>query len=133
MLAVAVPVLINGMTGRTAADLNGDTIAAVHLFPDMSTVSVDLGMSSVTPTAQFTDPSTNSLIHLDVTGTTITIINTSSSFVDYSQAAFNGYRITDVTSDPGISGVTIDSSSSVPGLDPSRITFSCDQGRVSRS
>ncbi len=90
------------------ADLTGDTIHGVYLFPDTSTTFQDLG--------DFTPPgSGNAFEELDwsVTGSQITI----TSLVDssFTPSSFNGFEFDDISRDPLISGVTVDPSSTLLG------------------
>jgi PEP-CTERM motif-containing protein len=90
------------------ADLTGDTIHGIYLFPDTSTTFEDLGV--------FTAPgSGNAFGQLDwsVTGTQITI----TSLVDstFTVSSFNGFEFDDISRDPLINGVTVDPSSTLLG------------------
>jgi PEP-CTERM motif len=90
------------------ADLTGDTIHGVYLFPDTSTTFQDLG--------DFTPPgSGNAFEQLDwsVTGSQITI--TSLVNTNFTPASFNGFEFDDISRDPLISGVTVDPSSTFLG------------------
>jgi hypothetical protein len=90
------------------ADLAGDTIHGVYLFPNTSTTFEDLG--------DFTAPgSGNAFGDFDwsVTGSQITI--TSLTGGSFTASSFNGFEFDDISRDPLIDGVTVDPSSTLLG------------------
>ena len=103
--------------GRAEAGFLGLTVDAEYLFPNGSTVVQDLGNSVITP--GFTFDFTVSGVLVDV--------NDGSIVTRYDQTAvgadFNGFRLTVVGPDPGITSVAIDPTTSIPGFDASRLSF----------
>jgi hypothetical protein len=90
------------------ADLAGDTIHGIYLFPNTSTTFEDLG--------DFTAPgSGNAFGELDwsVTGSQITITSLITS--SFTVSSFNGFEFDDISRNPLINGVTVDPSSTLLG------------------
>jgi hypothetical protein len=90
------------------ADLAGDTIHGIYLFPNTSTTFEDLG--------DFTAPgSGNAFGELDwsVTGSQITITSLITS--SFTVSSFNGFEFDDISRDPLINGVTVDPGSTLLG------------------
>jgi hypothetical protein len=108
-------ILIVG-AGPAEAGFLGLTVHGEYLYPNASTVYQDLGSQLITPgfTFDFTTPGVK------------VGVNNDSIVTDYGGtafgAAFNGFRLTVVGPDPGITGVTIDPTS-IAGFDASRLSF----------
>jgi hypothetical protein len=90
------------------ADLTGDTIHATYIYPDSSTVYQNLGT--------FTVPGGGNnlfgIFDYTVIGSQISISATTVAFFD--GTAFNGFEFSDISQDPGISGMTLDPSTTAP-------------------
>lgn len=91
-----------------AGTLAGDQLHVYFLYPDASSVYYDLGTVTV--------PGTD----YGVGGYTFTVTGTQMTFTagpigagPFSAAAFNGLEFVDITRDPGISGVTVNPSTTV--------------------
>ena len=101
---------------RADAGFLGLTVHGEYLFPDGATVYQDLGSQIITPGFTFNFSTAGVLVHVD----------DDSIVTDYSgtafSAAYNGFRLTVVGPDPGITAVTIDPTS-IAGFDPSRMSF----------
>ena len=122
VLAAAALGLLVGAAGRAEAGLLLDSIHATRNYPSLATVVNDLGTQAVNPTAHFSFAG----VSLEVADSTVTL-SESSFATTFSPAAFNGFVFTDVTKDPGITGVTIDAATNLPGFDASRVSFNSDQ------
>ena len=120
LLAVAAGLLVLPAAAR--ADLLGDSIHAVYAFPTATTTYDDLGdytvpaMGSIATIATFTlAPSQISIVD-----------ETPQAFAGGTGVSFNGFEFTDVSTDPGISSVTVNPLSTF--LAPaSAISFTSDE------
>jgi hypothetical protein len=126
-IAAATAALI---TSPAHANFFGDTVSFVYYFPDSTTVFSDLGTGAV-PAVFNLRTSSPPVLN---TGTGTVTVNADqiivslaptqpSFFIDV--GSFNGWVLTDITQNPGISGVTIGSQSNFL-LDASMISFTSD-------
>jgi hypothetical protein len=108
-----------------------DTVDFTYFFPNSTTVVLDHG-TGVVPGATF-----NLQPEAGVGGTNTVTVNDSQIVVNldpgisngWLPASFNGWVLTDITKDPGITGVTIDSQSNF-ALTQSDISFTSDSVTV---
>jgi hypothetical protein len=127
-VALGVLGLVIGVAGqaRAGGGLLGDSIDAQYFVPTISTLVEDFGTQTLDPTASWLVFYNN--LSLTVTNSTILIAAPPGGAIGFGgPAEFAGVGFTDVTSDPHITGVTIDPSSTVPGIDASRISFTSNQ------
>jgi hypothetical protein len=107
LLTLAAAVLMSSLAAH--ASVIGDTIHATWDYPNASTVGIDLG--------SFTAPGgslSNTLgVSYSLTGTQLTITELAGDVTNWASVPFNGLVFTDTSGNPGISGVTLDSSSTV--------------------
>ena len=123
--ALGVLCLMLGMAGPAwAGGLLYDSVDAQYLVPTISTVNEDLGVQTIDPTASWVFIDT---VFLTATNSTIQLYVPPDHAIGFSSLPFAGFGFTDLTNNPGITGVTIDPSSTVPGFDLSRVTFTSDQ------
>jgi hypothetical protein len=111
-IAAATATLV---TGTAQADFFGDTVSFVYYFPDSATVYADLGTGAV-PVVFDLRTSTPPVANTGTATVTVNadqiIVNLDPDFQQFwSPASFNGWVLTDITQDPGITGVTIGSQS----------------------
>ena len=87
-----------------ATTLTGDSIQVYRMYPDTVTVYDTLG--------PVTDPGTanGGGYHVSVSANQVSFVPYFGSNT-YGPATFNGFKITDLTKDPHITGVTVDSAS----------------------
>ena len=125
-LGVAMLGLLAGAS-QARAGLLGDSVDTQYIYPTAGTFYQDLGTLAVNPSATF-----NSFGQTDytVTDSNITITDVNGTPVNFTPAAFNGVTFTDVTRNPGITGVTIDSSTNLAGFNSSLISFTGDEVSV---
>ena len=128
MYRVAVLSVLHLMLGAAgqvrAGGLLGDSIDAQYLVPTISTVNVELGAQTVDPTASWIFLDT---VFITATNSTILLYVPPDRAIGFSSLPFAGFGFTDMTNNPGITGVTIDPSSTVPGFDSSRVMFTSSQ------
>jgi hypothetical protein len=94
---------------------------AVSLFPDVAPVHEDLGT--------FVAPGGGEFLNFSyaVSGNTITVTNVFPfGKVSWTPATFNGYEFTDVTRDPGITGISLDPATDAAGVTISDASFTSD-------
>jgi hypothetical protein len=98
------------LAAANAATLTGDTIHGFYLFPNTGTVNTDLGT--------FTAPGGGQVfgeLSYMVSGTQISITNLLDVPVAFMPpSSFNGFEFVDVSTDPGINGITLDPSTTAP-------------------
>lgn len=118
--AVGLLGLILGTCGRAEAGFLFDSINADYLYPTQGAVLVDLGTQAVNPIALF-----NSFgqTNYGVSDTNIRITSSAVANINFLPAAFNGVSFTDVTADPGITGLVVNPATNLAGFDASRISF----------
>jgi hypothetical protein len=124
--------------GTARADFVGDTVGLVYYYPDSSTVFANLG-TGVVPTVfdlfpavccQADGTSYPGSYSATVTANQIIVsLNPDDPNLWNTFASFNGWVLTDITQDPGITGVTIGSQSNF-ALDASMISFTSDSSAV---
>ncbi len=102
------------------ADLMNDTIHVTYNYPDQSTVLSDLG-TYVVPAAG------NVAINATFQISGNQIILTSSTDQIFLPSALNGLEFTDISKDPGITGVTLDPASTFTGAD---VSFTSDMVNI---
>ena len=102
--------------GPAEAGFVGLTVHGEYLYPDGSTVYQDLGNQVITPGFIFNFSSPG--VQVGVNDHSIVTAYGGTAF----SAAFNGFRLTVVGPDPGITAVTIEPTS-IPGFDASRLSF----------
>jgi hypothetical protein len=105
---LAILAILAASTLAAHADLTGDTIHGIYLFPNTSTVFEDLGT--------FTAPGSGvaiSFLDWSVTGSQITM--TSRTAFGFTTGSFNGFEFNDISGNPLIDGVTVDPSSTLLG------------------
>lgn len=90
------------------ADLLGDTIHVTYNYPDQNTTFADLGYYTVPATGSV---AINAIFQITATQ----IILTSTVDQPFLPSAFNGFEFTDISGDPGISGVSLDPASTYTG------------------
>jgi hypothetical protein len=90
----------------------------------ISTVNVELGTETVDPMASWVFSDT---VFITATNSTVLLYVPPDQLIGFSSLPFAAFGFTDVTSDPDITGVTLDPSSTVPRFDSSRITFTNNQ------
>lgn len=105
--------------GAAQAGMDGHTIGAQYLLPDIGTVNNDHGTAVVGPGVEFFLGD----VSQDLSDSQITLSRAVGiSFV--TAGSFNGWRYYDALGTmPDITGVTVNGSSTFPGFDNSRITF----------
>jgi hypothetical protein len=115
LLSIAAAMLASSLVAR--ADLTGDTIHAVYAFPTSTTTLQDLG--------SFVAPGGGSFMGVtySVSGTQVTLTDTDVTTSEPLPGAFSGLEFTDTTTDPAITGVTLDAASTF--LDTG-VTFTSD-------
>jgi hypothetical protein len=86
------------------ADLLGDSVDVVYAYPTSTTTYVDLGNTVVPGLGTFP---TVASYYISANQIYVTAAQGESFF----PTAFNGFEFTDVTRDPGITGVTVDAAS----------------------
>src|SRR5437016_4537789 len=106
-LAVLGTIIVGA--GQAEAGFVGLTVHGEYLYPDSSTVFQDLGNAVITPNFTFNFGSAGVLV--DVNDTTVVTRFGAAAF----PATFNGFRLTVVGPDPGITAVTIDPATNMPG------------------
>ena len=97
------------LAAANAATLTGDTIHGFYLFPNTGTVNTDLGT--------FTAPGGGQVfgeLSYMVSGTQISITNLLSVPAPFDTGSFNGFEFVDVSTNPGIIGITLDPSTTAP-------------------
>ena len=99
------------LAAANAATLTGDTIHGFYLSPNTGTVNVDLGTFTAPGGGQVFNPPE---LSYTVSGTQITITNLLDVPVAFNPASFNGFEFVDVSTDPGINGITLDPSTTAP-------------------
>ena len=97
------------------ADLLGDSIHVVYAYPTQTTTYADLG-NTVAP-GLGTFPTVASYF---ISQNQIAV--TAAQGETFNASSFNGFEFTDITKDPGITGVTIDPSST-PTVSGEIVTF----------
>jgi hypothetical protein len=123
--ALGVLGLMLGTAGPAwAGGLLYDSVDAQYLVPTISTVNEALGVQTVDPTASWVFSET---VFITATNSTIQLYVPPDRAIGFSSLPFAGFGFTDLTNNPDITGVTIDPSSTVPGFDLSRVTFTSDQ------
>lgn len=115
LFAAAVGVLALPLAAR--ADLLGDAVHVTYNYPDQTTVLSDLGVYTVPATGSV---AVNAIFEITATQ----IILTSTVDQPFLPSAFNGFEFTDLSGDPGISGVTLDPASTFTGA---AATFTSDE------
>lgn len=122
-LTLAALTLLLAGVQRAKADFSLDSIDAKYLYPTQGTTYQDLGTQAVNPVAHF-----NSFgeTNYDVSATQINITNSLGSDVFFLTAPFNGVSFTDVTKNPNITNVTVDSATNLAGFDASRVSWTSD-------
>jgi PEP-CTERM motif len=96
--------------------LIGDSIHVEYIYPTVGTVLQDLGNITVPGTGHIFAES------YGVTTTQITV-TADPNGVAWIAVSYNGLRFTDITRDPGITGITLDPSSNANGVNISDATF----------
>ena len=118
VLAAAAGLLAVPLAAR--ADLMGNTVSVTYNYPLSSSVAVDAG-TVVVPNAVFVPPTGTASASVQVNPSTIVL--TALQITDFVRADFNGFEFTDLSNDPFISGVTVDSSSTYGGVSNSDLSF----------
>ena len=106
----------------SAAGLSGDTIGAQYFYPDSATVFQDLG--------SFVAPGGGNLsgnIDYSVTDDQVIFTNVTGGTSPFQIASFNGFKFTDLTRDPHITGVTLDASTTANGVSASDASWTSNQ------
>jgi hypothetical protein len=112
--AACVPFLLTSLgSPAVAAGFLGDTVHVYYDNPTQASVYLDMGSFPVPGSASACFAYCPQL-SVSVTGDEVTISNTSGFGVPYDSHPFNGFTVSDVTRDPHISGVTLDSSTTAP-------------------
>ncbi len=111
---------LSAAVGAHAATLIGDTVQAVYLYPDTSSVYADLGAAVVggsSPT--FANVNNASVLNIDITGDQIVFnwIGAGASFL----APFDGVRFTDTTHP--FTNAVLDGLTNTPGIVPGEVTL----------
>ena len=106
----------------------GDTVDAQYLFPTISSLYLGANNFTVPGSVLSTNLGGADFFTLSVANTTITAnfaadVNGSST-ATWSATSFNGFEVIDESKNPLISGVMIDPSTNMSGLNSSRISFS---------
>jgi hypothetical protein len=105
------------------AQITGQTVQGLYIYPGAGDVYQDLGTTTVGPGVEF---NAFGLTNYDIDGNTITITSSNSGGVFYTPAAFNGFRLFDVTGTiPSFTSFGIQSSD-LAGFDASRLFFTDD-------
>jgi hypothetical protein len=110
---------VAGAAGQARADLLlGDSVQAEYYFPTSLSTYENDGTKIINPTASFfSSPGSITSIVSDHQ-----IVISFPGDVSYTPGSFNGLTFTDVSRDPGITGVTLQSSTPSQ-FDISRVTF----------
>jgi hypothetical protein len=122
MLMVVGLILFFGGVGQARAGFNGSTVDVSFYYPNLQTVYQDFGTKVVNPTATF------SLYNGETTTITDTqiIYKSPLSSGQYATEPFNGYVYDFLGSGTLITGLTIDSSSTLSGFNSSYVTIASD-------
>jgi len=113
-------------TAVHAQGLNGQSVQVTGNAPDKTTQAEDLGTQTVTPAgAAFTDAVTNVLVSPgQVVFTFNPVTSAPSRLAPAGFSSFDGYQIAEMGASPvAITGVSLDSASSLPGFSASDISF----------
>lgn len=104
--------------GAAQAGLNGQTLGAHYLYPNIGDIYSDLGTAVVGAGVEFSVFG----VALDASDTQITMSRAGS--ITFSAGTFNGWRFYDALGTmPAITGVTVNGVTTISGFDNSRITF----------
>lgn len=107
--------------GSAQAGLDGQTIGAQTLYPNIGDVYLDLGTAVVGAGVEFSSFD----VSLDLSDSQITMSRAGE--ITFSPGTFNGWRFYDAmgTMD-AITGATVNPATTVAGFDNSRVTFDAD-------
>jgi hypothetical protein len=122
---VVVAAALSG-AGKANAQLLGQMVNGTYFFPNSSNVYSNQGNKLVNPSASFTFPT--GIPNVTATVTNSNILTTFDNNGTYTGAAFNGFKITDVSSDPMLTGVS--AVSSIAGFSASRVSFTSNSVSV---
>ena len=113
-------ILLSLSITQARAGLIGDSVTVdVITGATKDTVFANLGTATVTGAGAIF----GSTFNIGVFDTAVTVTNTTSGTVAFAPATFNGWRITNVTGSPAITGLTINAATTQAGFDASRISF----------
>jgi hypothetical protein len=103
LLSIAAAMLASSLVAH--ADLTGDTIHAVYAYPTAGTTLHDLGT--------FAAPGGGSVLGLtfSVSGTQVFLTDVDVTATEPLPGSFSGLELTDLTTDPMITGLTLDGAS----------------------
>jgi hypothetical protein len=119
LFAVVATLALGSSVAKAGGLLLGDLIDFQYDFPALGSVNNEYGTQTVNPVASW-----NYYGVLTLTVSDNQIVLFSPGGVDWrGSASWNGPVFTDVTRDPGITGVTLDAATNVSGADASQIYF----------
>jgi len=120
-LGISVVLFVLGMVPAQAG-LLGDSVTVDYIFgATKDTVLQSLGSGTVI--ASGTTFNSFGQTDFKVFDTAITITDILGSSVNFTPNTFNGYRLTNLTGLPAITGLTIDPATTLAGFTASRISF----------
>jgi hypothetical protein len=121
IVALAAAAVFGAPQAARAGTLSGDTLHLDFLYPDTSSVYYDLG--------DFTVPyHRNDLggYTWEVTGNKVSFTAGPIGAGPFGAAAFNGLKFVDISRNPGITGITLDTGATTATGDIPLVTFSSD-------
>jgi hypothetical protein len=117
LVAAVGAAALAGTSTASAASLLGDTIHGYYEYPTQSTVYQDLGT--------FSAPGGGPLfgdLSYEVSGNQVSI-TLANNDTFWTPATFNGFTFVDISSDPDITGITLDPSTTANGASASDASF----------
>lgn len=119
LLAALMPALPAG--NAFAQGLTGATVKIDYLYPTIKAVYTTLGTGKVTNSGYTVNAFGND--DYTVTGSTISVTTVNTQDVTYTEADFNGYRLSVLSGGASITNITIDPATTQAGFGPERISF----------